>query len=707
MRGGVNTRKWHGDHGSSQDYTTFFFSNFPHGYTKTDLLKVFQRWAKVKEVFVSRRLNKWGRRFGFVRFFDVRNVRWLESELDQIIVGNRKLHVNIPKYRRTQEENERYGRRVMRNIDVGKHREEGKEQQKENGFNKKKNGKQARGENGKQVWVEKQGSRSFVEVVTGASQASWKEPSVKYLQQSLPWMVRSSIGQFKEDLSYDQVEEEFIKGGINWMQVRFLGDNLALLTPKEGVVFETFYSDNQQWVDSVFVSIKSWTPDFVVDHKRVWVRCYGLPLALWNMDGFTKVVGKEVKLVSVDDATLAWENVEFARFQVGTSLSHSLRWAKSMRLNDMWCSIVMEEEIVIDGRGMCKCKSYESTVNESSSETYVEESSLSVKSGEDELRQWEGECIRSWKEEDEREAKSRGFLGTSSKEQLFKESNAEYRDEQGKSCSFFMKEVCEKRTQMEGAEVGLLTAIACAANYSSSHIHADLAKVVVDIEVSSSAFKINGLGQVGNLEAQTETGRNQALPTFEGGPRPDRECCRKNEGKEVNWEGATRSMKGVQLDKYGEYGSTKKDEYQRNGEGVAIEGGNYLRSHSEQITGLWSPPIRQRKERGLTDLGDSSLPQRRRSVRLHEKQARSAPSKHQHEGKISASISDGDIYKCNSRLCKQGNGDEPTVLWDIGKTSGIFCHGIEEEVIQEYMCMEERDMGVAKLAKEGDKDGLP
>jgi len=127
-------------------------------------------------------------------------------------------------------------------------------------------------------------------------------------------MVRSSIGQFKEDLSYDQVEEEFIKGGINWMQVRFLGDNLSLLTPKEGVVFETFYSDNQQWVDSVFVSIKPWTPDFVVDHKRVWVRCYGLPLALWNMDGFTKVVGKEVKLVSVDDATLAWENVKFARF---------------------------------------------------------------------------------------------------------------------------------------------------------------------------------------------------------------------------------------------------------------------------------------------------------------------------------------------------------------------------------------------------------
>jgi len=202
--GGVNTRKWHGDHGSSQDFTTFFFSNFPNEYSEMDMFKFFQRWARVKEVFVSRRLNKWGRRFCFVRFFDVRNVRWLESELDQLLVGNRKLYVNISKYRRTQAEYERYGKRDLRNIEVGRHRGEGKEQQKENGTSQEKNGKH--------VWVEKQGSKSFVEVVTGESQASSKEPTVKTLQQSLPWMERSGIGQFKEDVSFNQVEEEFLKG---------------------------------------------------------------------------------------------------------------------------------------------------------------------------------------------------------------------------------------------------------------------------------------------------------------------------------------------------------------------------------------------------------------------------------------------------------------------------------------------------------------
>jgi len=96
--------RWRGDCGYSNDYTTFFFSNFPRGYGEMDMVKVFQRQARVKEVFISRRLNRWGRRFGFLRFFEVRNVGRLEKELDSLHVGNMKLHVNIPKYRRHQKE---------------------------------------------------------------------------------------------------------------------------------------------------------------------------------------------------------------------------------------------------------------------------------------------------------------------------------------------------------------------------------------------------------------------------------------------------------------------------------------------------------------------------------------------------------------------------------------------------------------------------
>jgi len=51
-------------------------------------------------VIISGKLNRWGNRFGFVRFCDVKNITKLESELDSICIGSMKLYVNIPIYRK-------------------------------------------------------------------------------------------------------------------------------------------------------------------------------------------------------------------------------------------------------------------------------------------------------------------------------------------------------------------------------------------------------------------------------------------------------------------------------------------------------------------------------------------------------------------------------------------------------------------------------
>jgi len=38
--------------------TTYFFSHFPYSYEEYDMWKVFQRWGRVSEVFISRRLDR-------------------------------------------------------------------------------------------------------------------------------------------------------------------------------------------------------------------------------------------------------------------------------------------------------------------------------------------------------------------------------------------------------------------------------------------------------------------------------------------------------------------------------------------------------------------------------------------------------------------------------------------------------------------------
>jgi hypothetical protein len=68
-----------------------------------DMWFVFQNWGKVKEVFIPNKRNKFGKKFGFVKFDKIANPKALEEKLDNIFIGEMKLHVNLPRFNRERE----------------------------------------------------------------------------------------------------------------------------------------------------------------------------------------------------------------------------------------------------------------------------------------------------------------------------------------------------------------------------------------------------------------------------------------------------------------------------------------------------------------------------------------------------------------------------------------------------------------------------
>lgn len=62
-------------------------------------------FGRVVEVFIARRRNKWGQKFGFVRFLNVSNEKKLEYELDNIRIGESKIYANLLRFKRESETN--------------------------------------------------------------------------------------------------------------------------------------------------------------------------------------------------------------------------------------------------------------------------------------------------------------------------------------------------------------------------------------------------------------------------------------------------------------------------------------------------------------------------------------------------------------------------------------------------------------------------
>jgi hypothetical protein len=63
---------------------SFFFTSFPAKAKNSDLVKLFSSYGQVSEVFVPQKLDKWGNKFGFVKFKDVGDLEDLEARLEEV-----------------------------------------------------------------------------------------------------------------------------------------------------------------------------------------------------------------------------------------------------------------------------------------------------------------------------------------------------------------------------------------------------------------------------------------------------------------------------------------------------------------------------------------------------------------------------------------------------------------------------------------------
>lgn len=78
----------------------------------------FKQLGAINEVGIPPRKDSRGRRYDFVRFLEVKDERLLVTRMDNLFLEGRKLHVNIPRFKRSEhvmvKEKETMNRRIGR-----------------------------------------------------------------------------------------------------------------------------------------------------------------------------------------------------------------------------------------------------------------------------------------------------------------------------------------------------------------------------------------------------------------------------------------------------------------------------------------------------------------------------------------------------------------------------------------------------------------
>ncbi|ESW30479.1 hypothetical protein PHAVU_002G156300 [Phaseolus vulgaris] len=297
--------------------TPFFFSNFPFD--------------------IKGRLNIKKQRFGFVRFLGVQNVRELEYHLNTIWIGSWKLNANRPKY-----------------IIAAETRKEWNAKQKEKALEPEKEIKK--------VWRAK-GTNTYANTVKygngnrAQSQNRGSLHAIHFKAEETPreWLKTCHIGRVSDLSKISGLNESFILGGLGFIKVKFLGGFHVLLKGENEMTIKEAIEENKEWFEEIFDTIIPWNEQFVAVDKLVWVRCRGLPLKLWNYDCFKHIAALLGTLVEIDEATLALEEMEYARFRIRVSVGCEAKITSYMNINDVLYQVSVEEEYIVPDYKLCQC----------------------------------------------------------------------------------------------------------------------------------------------------------------------------------------------------------------------------------------------------------------------------------------------------------------------------------------------------------------
>ncbi|KAJ0452199.1 putative RNA recognition motif domain, nucleotide-binding alpha-beta plait domain superfamily [Helianthus annuus] len=247
----------------------FYVCNLLDRCGSKDVEEFFRQFGEVSGVYIARKRDKWGNRFGFVSFCKVKDVKFLEKTVASVKMGNYALKANLARF---SEENKEYFAKHANSKPVNHFHESAKGSQVINNLS------------------HMTGPRSFKEVVSGGlSGNNEKLVEVSAFVSALKeFFDRALVGRVK-DLYTLRFLDKFIKeAGGCFSNIKFLG-GLSVLISFVSPEVMGFFLKSFSKESNLFSSLEIWKGQSLPFERLAWLSIKGVPLHLRENEVFDSV----------------------------------------------------------------------------------------------------------------------------------------------------------------------------------------------------------------------------------------------------------------------------------------------------------------------------------------------------------------------------------------------------------------------------------
>ncbi|GKU93781.1 hypothetical protein SLEP1_g7347 [Rubroshorea leprosula] len=239
--------------------TPFFFTNFPEDWEMGEMWKVFIKVGRVIQVFIARKRDFKGRRFGFVKFLEVKDSKAVENQLNRITIDHHTLQANLARFSKDEAQRKKETSKVHNKMHVG-----------------------ITGSSG----MQRRGTRTYAEVVRSGQRKmmskerpsrEWKrkdQEGAKKIEregwyglevgvddEDIRELEKCFIGHAKCPEIISTLQDKFAMEGYFSAKITPMGSNLVLLSSGDAEELKHLVTEGSEWLAQWFTEVTPWSPE--------------------------------------------------------------------------------------------------------------------------------------------------------------------------------------------------------------------------------------------------------------------------------------------------------------------------------------------------------------------------------------------------------------------------------------------------------------
>ncbi|GLU22473.1 hypothetical protein SLE2022_385460 [Rubroshorea leprosula] len=303
------------DRGLLKNATSYLFSNFPEDWSPKRLWFLFATYGaglgRIVDVFIPRKKDRKGNKFGFVRFSEVRDKARLEKMLKMICFGTEQLRISLAKERKPLQPALKHPRPLPPPPPPGTLKTKSYAEALLNGLNSPDLDSQTRRTNA---------MPQTCPLVTEKTKSKTKLAlNVEDDMEDSSWLNSCATGEVLSPDLIPGLQQTFWENGFSHITTTPMGGCKILLQNEDLNKISRFIEEEEGWWSKWFRRIKLWSPSDIAEERFAWIRITGLPLQVWNQKTFERIGNKLGSFIKVDPHTADRICLDAARVLITTT----------------------------------------------------------------------------------------------------------------------------------------------------------------------------------------------------------------------------------------------------------------------------------------------------------------------------------------------------------------------------------------------------